>query len=204
VSGGISPTFFSGANATLVADSALLASQGQNGMVTFQYGTLTLTGSSPTINYFNVTAAELASTYTFNIKAPAGSTVIVNVSGNSSNSVSFGNAGMNLQGGLTEDKLLFNFNGVTSINLSNTNLLGSILAPTATLDGTNGHTDGNVMVAAIGQTSSFEYHDTALFDGATPTIATPEPSSAAIAVVGALGMGMYLRRRRKTGSMVSA
>ena len=52
--GGISTSLFSGANATLTSDSSLLESQPQNGTVTFAYGTLTLTGSSAGINYFNV------------------------------------------------------------------------------------------------------------------------------------------------------
>ena len=55
--GGISPTFFSGANATLTSDSSVLASQTQNGTVTFAYGTLTLTGTNASINYFSVSGA---------------------------------------------------------------------------------------------------------------------------------------------------
>ena len=52
--GGISTSFFSGANATLTSDSSLLESQPQNGTVTFAYGTLTLSGTNTGINYFNV------------------------------------------------------------------------------------------------------------------------------------------------------
>ena len=70
--GGISSSLFSGANASLTSASSVLASQPQNGTVTFAFGTLTLTGSNTTTNYFNISGANLASTSSMQITCAHG------------------------------------------------------------------------------------------------------------------------------------
>ena len=162
--GGISAGLFSGANATLTSDSSVLAAQPQNGTVTFAFGTLTLTGSSTSTNYFNVSGANLASTSSMQISVPTGATVFINVSGVTDQ---FSGANISISG-TTADKVLFNFYQATSVTLSGIELKGSLLAPLATLYASGGQTDGNVMVAGISVTNGFAYQSSALFDGNSP------------------------------------
>jgi choice-of-anchor A domain-containing protein len=192
--GGISSSFFTNATATLIHDTTFLASQIANGTTNYQYGALTLTGTDKTVDYFNVSGANLAAANSLNISVPTGATAIVNVSGATDQ---FKNAGMNISG-TTEDKVLFNFSQATSLTLSGVAFEGSILAPNATLYGSSGHTDGNVMVGGISATNySFEYHATALFDGDPPSpSAVPEPGSIIMAGLGMACAGSFLLLRR--------
>jgi choice-of-anchor A domain-containing protein len=201
--GGIPPTFFSGANGQLQSVSSTLASQGANGATSLSGTTLTLTGSNSAIDYFSVTSAQLATSTSLNIVAPSGATVVVNVDGATDTLT----GGMSLSG-VAEDKVLFNFYNATTLYLGSNNsglaFLGSVLAPDATLYGTNGHTDGNVMVGGISATAySFEYHDTGLFNGTltvanTPSLSSvPEPPTIVLAGLGTVGAVILAARKRK-------
>ena len=162
--GGISSSLFSGANASLTSASSVLASQPQNGTVTFAFGTLTLTGSNTTTNYFNISGANLASTSSMQINVPTGATVFINVSGVTDQ---FSGANISITG-TSSSKVLFNFYQATSITLSGIELKGSLLAPAATLFASGGQTDGNVMVAGISVTNGFAYQSMRLFTGNSP------------------------------------
>ena len=163
-SGGIPASLFSGANASLTSASSALASQPQNGTVTFAFGTLTLTGSNTSTNYFNVSGANLASTSSMQISVPSGATVFINVSGVTDQ---FSGASISISG-TSASKVLFNFYQATSVTLAGIELKGSLLAPTATLFASGGQTDGNVIVAGINVTNGFSYQNSALFTGNSP------------------------------------
>ncbi len=133
--------------------------------MTFAYGTLTLSGTNASTNYFNVSGTTLASTSSMQISVPSGATVIINVNGVTDQ---FSGASISISG-TTADKVLFNFYQATSLTISNLELKGSLLAPAATLYASGGQTDGNVMVAGISVTNGFAYQNTALFDGSGPS-----------------------------------
>ena len=133
--------------------------------MTFAYGTLSLTGTNASINYFSVSARTWPPATYANL-GPVGATVFINVNGVTDQ---FSNANIPISG-TTADKVLFNFYQATSLTLSGIDFNASLLAPTATLFGSGGHTDGNVMVAGISVNNGFEYHDTALFDGNSPVL----------------------------------
>lgn len=191
---GLSSTFFSATMTDLTTKSTELAAQSQNGTVTGT-GSLVLTGSSANTNYFNLTAAQLAAASSLSLSAPSGSTVIVNVSGTSVSET----GGFSVSGTSAGD-VLFNFYQATSLTLSSISFDASILAPTATLYGSNGNADGNTVVGGVSDVnSSFEFHNTNYFTG-TPQFAVPEPSSLVLmgvsSVVGVAVLGRRRGRRR--------
>ncbi len=196
--GGIASNFFSVANATLTHDSSILATQIANGTVKFQYGTLTLTGTNTNTDYFSVSGADLKSTDSLVINAPKGATVIVNVDGTMDQ---FESAGMSITG-TSASNVLVNFYQATSVTLSGVAFDASILAPNALLTVSNGHSDGNVMVAGINATGGFEYHDDALFDGNLHIASVPEPCSIVLIGLGALGVGGVASRHRARAARV--
>jgi choice-of-anchor A domain-containing protein len=193
VNAGIPTNLFSNANSALSSATSILASQTSNGTTNLAGTTLTLSSSATGTEYFSVTSAQLATATTLDINAAAGATVVVNVTGTSvqpNSSLAFSYSGT------TDDKTLFNFYQATSLTLSGVNFDASILAPSASLLGTNGHTDGNVMVGSIsGNTSGFEYHNNAMFDG---NLVVAEPPAIILTALGAVGAALLARRSRKS------
>jgi choice-of-anchor A domain-containing protein len=133
--------------------STNLAALASNGTVS---GALTLTGTNATLNVFNITAAQLNTTQV-NVNFPAGSSVVVNVSGTS---VSWVNGSVCLNGQCSDstqaDYVLWNFYQATSVYMTGIAIEGSILAPLATLKGDGGHIAGQVIVQYL--TGGLEYH----------------------------------------------
>ena len=161
--GGISASLFSGANASLTSASSVLASQPQNGTVTFAFGSLTLTGSNASTNYFNVSgkSGQHQLNADFGTRGRHG----LHQRERRHGSVFWRNISI---AGTSASKVLFNFYQATSVTLAGIELKGSLLAPTATLFASGGQTDGNVMVAGINVTNGFAYQNSALFTGNSP------------------------------------
>lgn len=90
-------------------------------------GAITLTGTDPTTNVFNVSGAAVSKTSSFNINVPAGSTVLVNIDG----TVVSMNSGLTLSSGVNPKQVLLNFSGATALNLGNISVPGTVLAPRA-------------------------------------------------------------------------
>ena len=119
-------------------------------------GALTLTGINATLNVFNITAAQLNTTQV-NVNFPAGSSVVVNVSGTSVNWV---NGSVCLNGSCSDstqaDYVLWNFYQATTVYATGIAIEGSVLAPLTTLKGDGGHVAGTVIVQYL--TGGLEYH----------------------------------------------
>ncbi len=126
---------------------------------------ITITGTSNTINYAEVTVPDNMATTGFSINTPAGSTTVVNIL-NSSLTISGGNmlindAGINgFNGWDNGSKVLFNFPNATSITFQNFALLSSLLAPYASFGGTGGSINGQSVIGGnVNQVSGFEFHN---------------------------------------------
>ena len=115
------------------------------GAVSNWYGALTLSGKNAGQNVFNLTAAQLWNANGITIKAPAGSTVLVNVSGANAR-MQF--MGMNVEG-TNNNKVVFNFNQATKLQLQGIGFQGSIVAPNANLDFSNGAIHGTVVAKSM-------------------------------------------------------
>lgn len=128
-------------------------------------GTLTLTGAtSGDYIVFNLTADQLATASSIEFEGiPDDMPVIVNVGGEviQWNGVGFSYNGAQTQcksnTGLTIcDQIVWNFYEATELHFSGIGVQGSVLAPYATLDGSGGMVDGQVIVQNLyGQ---LEYH----------------------------------------------
>jgi choice-of-anchor A domain-containing protein len=133
--------------------STSLSKLATNGTIS---GSLTLTGKDPTLNVFNITAAQLNTTQV-NVNFPAGSSVVVNVSGTT---VNWSNGSVCLNGNCSDssqaDYVMWNFYEATSITAGGIAIEGSILAPLATLKGDGGHISGTIIVQYL--TGGLEYH----------------------------------------------
>ena len=184
---------FAGIQTALDNNSMSWGALTSTGSITSSYGSLTLTGSSSGFNVFDLTSAQLAgATGGVTISAPAGSTVLVNVSGTAA---SFPNTGYNLNG-ISSQNVIFNFDNATTLSGSG-GFNGSILAPYANFTFNNGQINGNVIVESM--SGSGETHDVS-FDGSLPGASpVPEPSSFLLLSTG-FGMMLvgtvFLRRQR--------
>jgi choice-of-anchor A domain-containing protein len=189
-----------------------LAANGQNlGTGNNKYGNpsnFVLLGTSTTLNIFDVTPAEFASTNNpLNVVVPAGSTVIINVIGTSATGYSFtAGASILLNGqqnfapnNYNNDQILINFPNATSIDVTGGQLDASVLAPFAKLSG-NQDLDGNIIAAQIDSTGEVHNEE---FVGTLPSPPTrsdaspvPEPGTLALVGTGILSVAGTLRRKK--------
>jgi len=132
-----------------------------NGTITWQYNQYTLTGSNPSLNVFNISGANLAHATSVSISAPAGSTVLVNVDGNS---LTLANFGISVNG-TSRQKVLYNFKVATTLNISRIGVPGSILAPRAAVSYSNGAINGTLVAASFNGSATLNYQ---LFTGCLP------------------------------------
>lgn len=89
----------------------------------------------------------------FTIDAPAGSTVIVNVIGDTR--IFLRNGAFNLRGGVDASGVLLNFYDASELTISNVGIKGSILAAKAKVKFDNGHIDGQMIADSIKGTGEF-------------------------------------------------
>ncbi len=158
-----------------------------------------LKGTSSALNVFTITAAEFADTnHPIDIQAPAGSTIIVNVTGTN---LTLGtgiyyNESQNSGDSSLNDNILFNFADAQTVAIDG-QFNASLLAPFAVLTG-NAQMGGNFIAAAIGQTG--EVHNDE-FTGILPppptTSQAPEPDSLVLMGTGITALTGAIRRRRK-------
>jgi hypothetical protein len=162
---------------------ALWSGIAANGSKTNNFGTLSLAGTNSGLNVFSVTGSELQSANSMNISAPAGSTVLVNVSGSAS---AFQNGQVSLSAGLTESRVLYDFYQATSLD-------GQLVAKSF-----SGNTQFH-MTSADGIGGGNTY-----FAGNLPNVsAVPEPSTSAFLAAGLGMMGWILRRRQRSNSLLA-
>jgi choice-of-anchor A domain-containing protein len=202
VSTGSSGIDFSTLRATLDAETLNLASFAATGQVlgTNQPGVnpsfFVLSGTSTVLNIFNITAAELASTNNpIDIQAPAGSTIIVNVSG-TSDTLGAGlyyNQNQNSGDSSADNDILFNFSDATSVTIDG-QFNASILAPFAVLSGSS-QMGGTFIAAAIGQTGEVHNDEFTGTLPADPVAVTPEPAMLTLFAAGGAMLAGAARRR---------
>lgn len=201
VSSGPSPIDFASLNTAMQADTLKFSTMAPNGIVgapTPKGGNpswFVLSGTSTLVNVFNITAAEFADTnHPIDINVPAGSTVIINVSGAS---VTLG-AGFYFNGNQVNDSnawnILFNFPDATSVTI-NGQFDGALLAPYALLTG-GSQMGGTFIAASIGMTGEVHYD---AFTGNVPPSPqiTPVPEGGPLTLIGAAALGAFLLLQRK-------
>jgi choice-of-anchor A domain-containing protein len=145
--------------ATVEALSLRLSAVAANGTVTSTGNKLTLTGTDKKLNVFNITAAQLTAVTETDVNFPAGSAVVVNVSGTD---IVWGGGSVCLNGQCGDstqaNSVLWNFYEAATITSSGMAIEGSLLAPFATLTARSGggHIAGQVIVQYLN--GGLEYH----------------------------------------------
>lgn len=193
------PIDFSGAESTLGADATSWAALTANGTALSQYSTLTLTGSSSTLDIFDITTTELAGISTIRLSVPTGTTptVLVNVDGSAAN-ISGGISGF------TAASTLWNFYNADSVTISGVALTGTLMATSGRVNFQSGQVDGAIIAANLNQNSGAEI-DAGSFTGSLPSSApTTIPASAlrvpptlALVGIGAIALAALVVQRRR-------
>ncbi len=125
----------------LMALSAALASQTVNGTTRREvWGGIFLEGSDPDMNVFEVDGGDFTGATYFSISAPAGSMVVVNILGDAATFTGFGHG----YTGVDQTSILFNFPTASSITAHGYGFWGTVLAPYAHVDFSDGSFDGGL------------------------------------------------------------
>ncbi|MFL5350061.1 MAG: choice-of-anchor A family protein [Hyalangium sp.] len=140
--------------------SSDLAARPVNGTKTrYNWGGIYLQGTDSNVNVFNVPASDFNGAVFFSIDAPAGSLVVVNITGPSA---SFGGFGTQFSGGIDQHGVLYNFVDATSITANGFGFWGTVLAPKADITFNNGSFDGGIYAKSL--TGNAEGHINPLND----------------------------------------
>jgi choice-of-anchor A domain-containing protein len=154
------PIDFAARFAELRGLSAQLAGLTANGVTKREtWGGVMLRGTDPKLNVFDVNASAFTGAVLLSINAPAGSLVVVNIRGASATFKSFGHS---FSGGIDQHGILYNFVDATSITASNYGFFGTVLAPYAHVNFSNGSWDGGIY--AVSLTGNAEGHINVLYD----------------------------------------
>lgn len=163
--------------------SSQLASLADNGTSNYQWTTLTITGTDPTLNVITIDPDDWADAYDRQITAPAGSTLIINIPG-TSNSMRGGLA----LNGVDRAHVLYNFYESASITSSSIAVMGSVLAPYASATISGGAFEGNAVLLNATQTNGGEFHN-------YPFVGVPEPATIGMLLIGAIAFWRRTRGR---------
>ena len=197
------PVDFTSAQAYLIKLSNALASAAGTGTATFTgnsatntMGQLTMIGSQTDANLFHIKGADLALSYGLSITAPSGSTVVIDVDGTADQMKNFGFT----YNGIDRQHVLFNFSKASTLDLSGIGIQGSILAPTAAVNFSNGNIDGTLAVGSV--TGGGESHNYQFQGNLGPIVGpnfgvVPEPSSVVMSLIGLGIAGGFARLRRQ-------
>ncbi|MGD1007460.1 MAG: collagen-binding domain-containing protein [Ignavibacteriaceae bacterium] len=151
----------------LSSQMSVLTSTGTD---TMQWGMITLTGTSTQINRFNINGNDLSNCNTLTVNVPAGSVVLINISGDT---VSW-KGGFSVHGA-TSSNVLLNFYQATLLQIYGINVLGSVLAPLATLNFPTGLISGQAICLNIngaGQFNNVQFTGTVTLDTTITNFAT--------------------------------
>ncbi|MBN1208412.1 MAG: DUF5011 domain-containing protein [Myxococcaceae bacterium] len=154
------PVDFAARFAELRSMSTQLNGLTANGTATREtWGGITITGTNPNLNVVHVNASIFTGAKLLAIDAPANSLVVINIHGTPGTLAGFG---YSFTGGITERGVLHNFVDATNITAQGFSFWGTVLAPYAHLDFTNGSFDGGIY--ALSMTGNGEGHISPLPD----------------------------------------
>ncbi|MDA3860723.1 MAG: choice-of-anchor A family protein [Melioribacteraceae bacterium] len=121
--------------------SSLLAAKDATGTTTFEWNGLTLNGTEPILNVFEVDGNDLSTSNSMEINVPNGSVVLVNVN---RGDVSWGPSGV-VVNGTAVGNVLYNFHAANKLKISGIDIRGSVLAPKARVNFVAGVINGQMI-----------------------------------------------------------
>ena len=143
---------FNAAREYLTSLSTQLGEYTPNGSVTFEWGSLNCSGTSPLLNVFEVSGADLTLANNFQINAPNGSVVVVNITGPYAKWT-----GGLVVTGTDKRNVLFNFPQADSVRIHNIDVTGSVLAPHAHVNFVTGVQNGQMICRKLTGQGQFNY-----------------------------------------------
>ena len=154
------PVDFAAREAELRRLSSYLAAMAVNGTtVRESWGGLMLRGTNPGVNVFEVDAAAFTGANLLSVEAPAGSLVVINIHGPSARLAGLGHS---FSGGIDQRGVLYNFVDATAISAQGVGIWGTVLAPDADIQFSNGSFDGGIFARSL--TGNAEGHINPLTD----------------------------------------
>ena len=146
------PVDFNAAQAYYQTAATTLGALQANGQTQICDQCINFVGTSATLNVFTVAGSAIANANEINISAPAGSAVVINVTGGAA---TFQNGAV-AETGVTAANVLWNFPGATAITLAGSmDPMGTILAPFSSVMGGYGAMTGQLIAGNFGGTTSF-------------------------------------------------
>ncbi|MDY7228197.1 choice-of-anchor A family protein [Hyalangium rubrum] len=126
--------------------SSSLANLAVNGTTTLEtWGGIMLRGTDANVNVFTVNASSFTGATLLYIEAPASSLAVVNIYGASAHFSAFGHS----FSGVDEHGVLYNFVDTTSITANGFGFWGTVLAPYADVNFSNGSWDGGMYAKSL-------------------------------------------------------
>ncbi|MFY0578496.1 choice-of-anchor A family protein [Cystobacter fuscus] len=154
------PIDFTARGAELRKLSLQLAALAVNATTTLEtWGGITLRGTRPDVNVFEVPASAFTGARLLSITAPAGSLAVINIRGSAATFTGFGHT---FSGGIDQHGVLFNFVDAESINAKSYGFWGTVLAPNAHVTFNSGSFDGGLYAHSL--TGNAEGHINVLHD----------------------------------------
>ncbi|MFL5349373.1 MAG: choice-of-anchor A family protein, partial [Hyalangium sp.] len=154
------PINFAARGAALRELSSRLDSLPANGTTTLEpWGGIMLHGTDPNVNVFQVPASAFSGAVLMSIDSPAGSLVVVNISGTAATFRGFGHS---FSGGIDQHGVLYNFVNATEITAEGLGFWGTVLAPHADIHFSSGSFDGGIYAKSL--TGNAEGHINPLYD----------------------------------------
>ncbi|MBB5350073.1 choice-of-anchor A domain-containing protein [Haloferula luteola] len=185
---------FDSISSSLIGSSIYWSGVTATGTTSNNYGGIVLYGSDSSLNVFDVTGSMLSSAWGITIDVPAGSTVLVNISGTIMDFDNMGISFASSNGSATDNQhVLYNFYEATSLSISGISVQGSVLAPLADVSFGNGNVEGQLIAGNL--TGNGEAHNDP-FIGNLPIVASTVPEVSTAALAGLSGLLACLRRRR--------
>jgi choice-of-anchor A domain-containing protein/RHS repeat-associated protein len=183
------PIDFTAAATALAQRSQQLAAIAANGQTVAQYGGITLTGTDPRINVFDVQAATLSAAWGVQGSVPSGSQVLINVHGGPD--VSMRSMSVNVTGA-APDKLVMNFPQAATLTIYAAGVPANLIAPSAAVHFDDGLVTGTIAAKSFNGGGQVNL---APFVGCIPTVTTPPPG---------LALALAAPRSALPGSSLSA
>ncbi len=123
-----------------------------NGSVSFENGGIVLTGANPGLNIFEISGEDITAANGLTIDAPAGATVLVNISGDN-----IAWSGANDLSGVNQTHVVYNFYEADTLTLSGIGVKGSVLAPFAFVNFVSGQLNGNIIAHDLSGEGQINY-----------------------------------------------
>ncbi len=182
-----SPINFTTTGTQLQSLSTQYGALATNGAAAQVYSSLTFTGTQTGLNVFQIASSAFSGISEIKVNAPAGATVLINVTGSSVNLPNIGHQFT----GVTRNSVLYNMVNATGLTIQGS-FNGSVLAPRAAVQTNYGDFNGQLVAGSL--TGHLQFNQSP-FTGQINVIPLPPAAAAGLAMLAGLAGFRAIRRR---------